>query len=141
MPLVLLLDAWQKAGHVFEDDQRHVEGVAGAHEAGGLLAGCYVDGAGQVARLIGDDPHGVPVEAAEPADDVRRVAGLSLQELFAVQDGAQQLVHVVRLLARLRHQRVKVVALPARDRRRARTRADPLGCCWAGRRGGSGAGR
>ena len=36
--VVLLVDAGQEAGHVHEGDHRHVEGVAGAHEARGLLA-------------------------------------------------------------------------------------------------------
>ena len=63
--VVLLLGPGQEAGHIVEDDQRDVEGVAEADEAGGFDAGVDVERAGQMPRLVGDDADRVPVEPAE----------------------------------------------------------------------------
>ena len=140
-PLVLLGDTGQEAGHVVEDEQRHVEGVTGADEAGGLLAGGDVDRARQVARLVGDDPDRVPIEPAETADDVRRVAGLDLEEL-AARRGSRRARRACRTASRSPPARARrAPALPAPGRHPGRTRADPRGCSTAGTRGDSESGR
>ena len=60
----------RKPGHVDEGDQRDVERVAGAHEAGRLLGGLDVEHAGEHHRLVADDADGVAVDAGEAAHDV-----------------------------------------------------------------------
>src|SRR3546814_13229710 len=62
---VLLVDAGEEAGHVDEGDERDVECVAGAHEAGGLLGAVPVENPGKDLRLVADDADGVVVETDE----------------------------------------------------------------------------
>ena len=56
-------------------------------------------------------PTGRPLDAAEADDDVRGVAGLHLEELVVVEDAGDDLVHVVRLVRRVRDQRVELEVL------------------------------
>ena len=70
-PAPLLARAGQEAGHVGEGDERDVERVAEADEAGGLLRRLDVEHAGELRGLVADDPDRAPAEAREAADDVR----------------------------------------------------------------------
>ena len=81
----LLVGAGQEAGHVDEGQHRDVEGVAGAHEAGGLLGGVDVEAAGELHRLVGDDADRAALDAAEADEDVRREQRLDLEELLVVE--------------------------------------------------------
>src|SRR5215212_6268649 len=111
-PLVLLGDPGEEARDVDEDEERYVERITSADEAGRLFAGGNVDRAREVARLVGDDPDHVSIEPPETADDVRCVASLDFEELPAVEYRAQHVVHVIWLLARLRYQRVELGRFP-----------------------------
>jgi hypothetical protein len=51
------------------------------------------------------------LDAAEPDDDVGRIAGLHLEELVIVEDAGDHLVHVVGLVRRIRDQRVELDVL------------------------------
>ncbi len=84
--VVLLLGAGQEARDVDEGDDRDVEGVAGAHEAGGLLGGVDVEAAGELGRLVGDDADAAAVDATEADDDVLGALGLDLEELVVVEE-------------------------------------------------------
>ena len=84
--LPLLRRAGQEAGHVDEGEHREVEGVAGAHEARGLLAGVDVEGAGELGRLVGDDADRAALDPAEADQDVGREQRLHLEELAVVDD-------------------------------------------------------
>ena len=88
----------RKPGHVDEGQHGDVEGVAGADEPGGLLGGVDVQAAGEVHGLVGDDADRVAVDPAEADDDVRREQRVDLQELAVVEDGFDDLVHVVGLV-------------------------------------------
>ena len=57
----------QEARHVDEGEDRDVERVAGPHEAGGLLGGVDVEGAGELHRLVGDDTDRAALDPAEAA--------------------------------------------------------------------------
>ena len=92
---VLLLRAGQKAGDVFEGDQRNVEAVAEAHEARAFDRGVDVERAGQHRGLIGDDADGLAVEARESDDDVLRVVLVDLEEIAVVDDRVNDVLHVV----------------------------------------------
>ncbi len=47
--------------------------------------------------VIGDDPYGISVNAREPADESRAVAGLELAKFASVHEAGDDLVHVVGL--------------------------------------------
>ncbi len=81
--------------------------VAGADESRGLLRGVDVEAAGELGRLVGDDADAATVDATEADDDVRRAPGLDLEELVVVEDAADDLVHVVRLVRRVRDEGVE----------------------------------
>ena len=57
-------------GHVGQEDQREVEGVAQPDEAGRLVGGVDEQGAGEMGRVVGDDADRMPVETAEPDDQL-----------------------------------------------------------------------
>ena len=63
--------------------------------------------AGQVGRLVGDDADGPAAQAREADDDVRRVVPVHLEEVPVVGDRVDDVVHVVRLVRRGRHERVE----------------------------------
>ena len=94
---VLLLGSGTVTGDVDEGDHRQPEGVAEAYEAGELLGGVDVQGAGIHQRLIGDDPHRVALEAGEADHDVGGELLLDLDELAVIDDGRDHLDDVVGL--------------------------------------------
>jgi hypothetical protein len=97
-PAPLLRGPGEEAGDVLEGEQRDIEGVTEADEAGALEAGVHVEAAGQDLGLVGHDPHGLPVVAGEPHHDVLGVALLDLEEDPVVGGAANHLAHVVRLV-------------------------------------------
>jgi hypothetical protein len=74
---VFLRGARHEARDIDEGDDRNVEGVAEADEAGGLDRGLDVQAAGQHQRLVGDDADRMTIHAAEADDDVLGVVGCS----------------------------------------------------------------
>ena len=105
----------QKAGHVLERDERNVEGVAEAHEPRAFHRRVDVERAGEVRRLVRDDADAAAAETREPDDDVPREVLVHLEELAVVDDRVHEVVHVVRLVRRLRHEACR--APRPRDRR------------------------
>src|SRR3546814_17336662 len=93
---VLLVDAGEEAGHVDEGDELDVEGVAGAHEAGGLLGAVHVEHPGKDHRLVADDADGVAVETGEAAGDRAGPVRAVLDVVAVVDRGGDHPVHVVR---------------------------------------------
>ena len=96
--------------------------------------------AGELGGLVGDDADAAAVDPAEADDDVGGVLGLDLEELVVVEDAPDDLVHVVRLVRRVRDQGVEfeiflVQGMSPRCRRPPQVRAGAgprCGCCWAG---------
>ena len=128
-PAPLLRGPGQEARHVDERDERHVERVAGAHEPGRLVDASMSSTPGERARLVADHTDRVAAEPREPADDVLREPLAHLQELAAVDDPPDHLVHVVGLVRMIRNQRVELRILPVdRIRRRAHGGRSALFC-------------
>jgi hypothetical protein len=111
MPAELLLRAGQEPRHVLEGDQRDVEGVAEADEAGALERGVDVEDPGEVGRLVGDHADAAPAEPGEADHQVPRVGGVDLEEPAVVDHPADQLLDVVGLVRVGRDQLVERLVL------------------------------
>ena len=96
--VVFLSGTGEESGNVDEADDGDVEGVAEAYEACGLARGVAVEHTGEDLGLVGHDADALAVEACEADDDVACKLALYLHELSVVDDGADDLVHVVGLV-------------------------------------------
>ena len=103
----LLVGAGQEARDVDEGEDGDVEGVAGAHEAGGLLRGVDVEGARKLHRVVRDDADRAPLDPAEPHHHVGREEWLDLEELAVVEHRLDDGVHVVGDVGGVRDERVE----------------------------------
>ena len=104
---IFLRGARQKTWHVDEGHDRNVEGVAKAHKARGLARGVRVEHARQHHRLVGDEAHRAPGDAAEARDDVLGKGLGNLEEVALVHDFEDQLLHVVGLVRMVGDQRIQ----------------------------------
>ena len=102
-PAVLLAGAGQEPGHVLEDDQGDVEGVAEPHEARSLVGGVDVQDARQRRRLVGHDARRVSAQVGEPGDQVAGEACVDFVEGAVVHHRADHVQHVVGLVGVLGH--------------------------------------
>ena len=93
--VILLTRTGEEARHVDERHDGDVESVAEAHEAGCLARCVAVEHAGIDAGLVGHDAHALAVEAGKAYDDVAGEVALHFEELSVVDDGSDDLVHVV----------------------------------------------
>ncbi len=128
-PAPLLRRSREEPRHVDERDERDVEGVARADEAGCLHRGVDVEHARERSGLVPDDAHGVTAEPREPADDVLGPVRVHFEELAVVDDTLDDALHVVRLVRAVRDDGVERRVL-AVDRigRRAHGGASRLFC-------------
>ena len=78
-----------------------------ADEAGALDRRVDVEGPGEMRRLVGHDADRLTAKPREADEDVPSVVLVHLEELTLVDDGANQIAHVVGLVGLLRHQVVK----------------------------------
>ena len=97
-PLALDLRADHEARHVGQEQQRHVERVAGPDEARGLVGRVDEQHAALELRLVGDDPDRAAVEARVADDHLLGPALVDLRERALVDQRVDQLVHVPRLV-------------------------------------------
>ncbi|CAM5708975.1 hypothetical protein SGLAM104S_03405 [Streptomyces glaucescens] len=102
---VLLVDAGQEAGDVDQGDQGDVEGVAGLHEACGLLGAVDVEDAGEGGGLVGDQAHDLAVQPGQRAHHVAGPGLVDLEVVAVVDDLLDHPAHVVGLLGVGRDQR------------------------------------
>jgi hypothetical protein len=100
--VVLLVDAGQEAGHVDEREQRDVERVAGAHEAGGLLRRSMSRQPAITIGWLATMPTDAALDAAEAARRCCRPSAEDLEELAVVEHRLDDLAHVVGLVGRRR---------------------------------------
>ena len=92
----LLRRAGQEAGHVFEGQDRDVEGVAEAHEARALHRGIDVQAARQKRRLIGHDARSArPSMRAKPTTMFLRPVLVHFEELAIVHHAVDHVLDVV----------------------------------------------
>ena len=94
----LLLCPGEEARDIDEGQDGHVEGVAGANEAGRLLRGVDIQRARVLHRLVGHDADCVTLDATEAGDEVRREQRLGFQEFIVVQHRFEDPMHVIRLV-------------------------------------------
>ena len=111
-PAVLLGDAWQKARHVDEGDDRDVEGIAGADESRRLHGRVDVERSGEERGLLRDDANRPAAKPRVADEDVARPRRLQLEELAVIHDATQDVVHVVRLLRFVGHDGVELRVHP-----------------------------
>src|ERR1700733_14962285 len=102
-----LLCAWEKAGHVFEGDQRNIEGVAETHEARAFYRSVDVKDACEEGRLVRDDPDWATIEAREADHDILRVVFVDLKKFGIVGERVNYVLDVVGLLRIFRDHRVQ----------------------------------
>ena len=109
--VVLLTRTGQEAGDIHEGDDRNIEGVAEAHEAGTLTRSVAVENTCQLLGLVGNDTHTFTVETGKTYDDVLGKVRLHLEELTAVHDAGDDLVHVIRHVGVVGDNLIEVVIL------------------------------
>ena len=93
--LLLDLRPDHEPGDVLQEHQRDLERVAEVHETGRLVGGVHVQDSPGLHRVVRHDPDRPSVDARETRHDVSRPARLDLEELAAVDDRGNDLVHVV----------------------------------------------
>src|SRR5580692_4916882 len=102
-----LLRAGQKAGNIFESDQRDIEGVAEADEACTFQRSIDVENAGEERRLIGDNADGAPIEARKPDNNILCKVLMDLEKIAVIHDGVDGVLDVIRLLGIRRDERIQ----------------------------------
>ncbi len=93
-PLALDRGADHEAGHVGEEQQRQVEGVAGLDEARRLVGRVDEQHAAFLARLVGDDPDRLAVEPRVADDQLLRPALVDFEQAAGVEQRVEHLAHV-----------------------------------------------
>ena len=86
-----------------EVDHRHMEAVAGLHEAAVLLGGLGGHGARIVAVVVGEHADRLAGQAGEGADLARAIGGAHLKERLPIHDQLQNGAHVKRGVGVARH--------------------------------------
>ncbi len=99
--VVFLACAGQESGNVDQSHQRNIEGVAEAYKACTLTRCVAVEYACEVFGLVGHNTHALTVEACETYYDVLGIVGLNFKEFAIVDNGADNLVHVVGAVGRV----------------------------------------
>ena len=87
----------------------YVEGVAEAYEAGALARGVAVEHAGHGLGLVGDDADAHAAHVGEADDEVLGEVLMHFEELAVVDDGVDDVFHVVGLVGVLGDDGVEVV--------------------------------
>src|SRR5229473_5127886 len=105
---MLLVAAGQVAGHVDERDDRDPERIAKADESRRLDGRVDVDRTGEHLGLVADYADSVAAKPPEADDYVRCKERLDLEELAIVQNPPHELAHVIGLVGRLWHDRLKL---------------------------------
>ena len=96
--VVLLTCSRQESRYVNEADDRNVEGIAEAYEAGTLARGVHIEHTCIARRLIGDDTYALSVEAGKADDNILGEFRLYLEELSVIGDSGDNLIHIVGLV-------------------------------------------
>src|SRR5699024_4379976 len=106
--VVLLVNTWQEAWYVDEQNQWDVERVAGADEACGLFRGVNVQAAGKDGGLVGDKADGLAFDAAKGNDDVFCALGLDFHVLAVIGQGLDNVAYIIRLGRRIRNDLIQL---------------------------------
>lgn len=106
-----------EARRVAQRQQRQPVRVAQLHEARGLVGGGRVDGAAQVARVVGDAAEGAPFDADQRGQDAAAEGGAQFEHRAGVGQRLDHGAHVVAAQPVLRDhmaQPARVAGLPMR---------------------------
>src|SRR5262249_15464121 len=95
---MLLSDARQEARHVLQRHNGDFEAVEEADEARSFIGGVDVEDTSQYGRLLGDNANGAAIETSQADDDILCPLLLDFEEGATVNDGADDLPHVVGLV-------------------------------------------
>ncbi len=115
-PVALDLRADHEAGHVREEQQRHVERVARPDEPRGLVGRVGEQHAALVLRLVGHDPDRPTVQTRVADDQLLRPARMDLQQRSLVDERVDQRLDVERLVLVGRDQLARSRPRPVRPR-------------------------
>ena len=94
----LLLCSRQVAGNVDESDDRDIECVAEANEPGRFVGTIHIEASCQKHRLIGNKSHRSAVQPREAGHQIARPFRLQLEKIFAIDQPADDIAHIVGLL-------------------------------------------
>ena len=119
----LLLGPREKSGDIFKCDQRNVEGVAETHETCAFHGTVDIQNAGKKCRLIADDADRTAIEPRKTHHNIFGVVFVHFEEVAVVNDGLNDILHVVGLLRVGGNKRVeRFIAASCRIRRGAARR-------------------
>src|SRR6266436_6379090 len=102
-----LLCTGKEAGHVFEGDERDVEGVAEAHEARAFDGSVDIEDAGKKSGLVGNDADGAAIEARKTYDEILGEMFVDFEEVGVVNDGVNGVLDVVGFLRVVGYERIE----------------------------------
>ena len=85
-----------EAGHVGEEEEGNVEGIAGPNEPGRLVGGVDEQDPPFLSGLARNDPDRLAIEPGQCGDQLPRPVGLDLEERVAVHQHVDQIPHVER---------------------------------------------
>ena len=102
-PSVLLRNAREESGHVFEGHDGNIEAVAEAHKARAFQGAVDVQNAGEIRRLVGDDANRTPIQTRKAHDDVQRIVAMDFKEVTIVNYQIDHFANVVRLVRCVGH--------------------------------------
>ena len=97
-PIVLLVNAREESRNIDKCDEGNVEGIAEPDEAGSFLRGFNVEGASQVGGLVADNPDCVAVHPRKADQHVLGEMFVHFEELAVVDDGLDDVDHVIWLV-------------------------------------------
>ena len=99
---VFLYGAGQEARYVYQVQDRNVECVAEANEAGGFIGCVDIQAACHNFRLVSNDTYGLAVHTCEAGDDVLCPVFLVFIEFTIINDGFDYIVHIICCIAVVR---------------------------------------
>ena len=107
--IVFLTRTWEEAWDVYEGHERDIEGITEADEASSLTRSIAVEGTCHDHRLVSYDTDALTIEASEADDDVLSPVTVDLEELTIVDDGTDDIIHIVALVGLIRDDGVEYI--------------------------------
>ena len=105
---VFLGHAGKKTRHIFQRDQRDVEGIAEPDKPGPFIRGVDIQHAGQMIGLIGHNPDRLSPQPSEPDHDVFGIVLLNFEKVVIIHDLCYDLTDIVGLVRVIGHYQIQV---------------------------------
>ena len=106
---IFLTGTAKEARYVYQSQDLNIEGIAETNETSCFTACVAVEHTCQPTRLVSDDTGRTTIETCETADDVLGIVFMNLHEVTVIDDGVDDLVHVVRFIRVSRNDVVQIV--------------------------------